>query len=137
MRRRYDFLLEGDIFKALNKVRDAFLTAKDGGEVDQVMNGVLTFDERVKVGRRIQIAQCLFKGMSMDEIKAELGVGYNTISHVKNRLDKYKRCFELIDRRTKKVENEYKKGAYIKVGGSTKVFKETKYTGLKRKDIKR
>lgn len=40
--RRYGFLQKSDVFEALNKVRDALLAAKDGNDVEQIMNGVLS-----------------------------------------------------------------------------------------------
>ena len=128
---------QDDVYEALNKVRDALLAARDGSEVDMVMNGILTFDERMKVGRRIKIAELLLSGLTMEEIKDNLKVGFGTIQHVANRLDKYKKCFELIKERTKKIEREYKKNAYVLSGGSTKVFKTREYTGYKRKNVKR
>lgn len=137
MRRRYGFLEKDDVFAALNKVRDALLAARDGNDVDEVMNGILTFDERMKVGRRILIAQCLIEGLTRDEIRNMFKVGYSTIEHVANRLDKYKNCFSLIQEREKKKEKEYKNKAHIFTGGSTKVFKTKEFTGFKRKDVKR
>ncbi|MEX2007481.1 MAG: Trp family transcriptional regulator [Candidatus Levyibacteriota bacterium] len=137
MKRRYQFLQENDIFEALNKVRDALLAAKSGEDVDDVMNGILTFDERMKVGRRIQIAQCLLNGMTMGEIKDLLKVGGSTIEHVAARLSKYEKCFKLIGERGKKVKREYENKAYVLHGGSTKIFKTRGHTGFKRKSVKR
>lgn len=137
MKRRYQFLEQDDVFEALNKVRDALLAARDGEDVDMVMNGILTFDERVKVGRRIQIAECLIAGLNMTEIKDLLKVGNSTIEHVANRLDKYKKCFELIKEQGKKIDQEYTKKAYVSRGGSTKIFKTRERTNFKRKNVKR
>lgn len=137
MKRRYGFLQQSDVFEALNKVRDALLAAKDGNDVDLIMNGILTFDERLKVGRRIQIAECLLSGLSMEETKSLLKVGNSTIEHVANRLDKYKECFQLIKERSKRVESEYDRKAYVLRGSSKLVFKRKEYTGFKRKNVKR
>lgn len=48
-------------------------------------------------------------GLSMDGIKELLNLGYGTIQHVANRLDKYEECFRLIKNRSKRVEKEFKK----------------------------
>ena len=52
--RRYVFLREKDIFEALNKVRDAFLAAKDGNEVNKIIDGLLTYDEKLKICRKLR-----------------------------------------------------------------------------------
>lgn len=134
---RYYFLGKDYIFEALNKLRAAFLAAKDGNDVEQIIKGVLTNDERLKIGRRIQIAQMLLEGFSYRDIKDELKVGYPTIELVANKLTKYPLCFELINKREDKVENIYKLRAYKKSGGSKMIFKRKTYTGYKRKDVER
>ena len=48
--RRYRFLEKEEIFDALNKLRNAFLAARDGDEVEEIINGLLTFDEKMKIG---------------------------------------------------------------------------------------
>src|SRR3989344_8226155 len=135
--RRYRFLEKEEIFEALNKVRDSFLAAKDGNDVEQLMNGLLTFDERMKIGRRILIAQCLLSGLQTEEIQKLLKVGKSTISQVARNIDEYEKCFSLINERGSKVEKEYKSKKYRALGGSTLVFKKKEYTGIKRKDVKR
>ena len=135
--RRYRFLEKEEVFEALNKVRDSFLAAKDGNDVEELMNGLLTFDERMKIGRRILIAQCLLNGFQIEEIQRLLKVGKSTIAYVSRNLDEYERCFFLISARKNKVEKVYKNKSFHKVGGSTKIFKTKEYTGFKRKDVKR
>lgn len=135
--RRYKHVDKEDIFTSWNKLRDALLAAKDGGEVDSIMRALFTEEERFQLGRRIQIAECLKSGMTIIEICEALKAGNSTIVHISRRIEKYPEGFELISRRHKKVEKEYEKGRYIKEGGSTKVFKKKSYSGLTRKDIKR
>ncbi len=137
MRRRYAFLTEDAVQEALDMVRDGLLAAKSGEDVDTIMGGILTFDERMKVGRRIQVAKCLRAGLTRDEIREQLHVGLATIAHVANRLDKYERCFELIGERRKKVDHEYREKKYVAVGGSTKVFKSRKPTDFIIRKVKR
>ena len=135
--KRYKFLNENDTYDALNQLRDAFLAAKDGNEVEEIINGLLTQDERLKIGRRILIAQYLEGGFKIEEITQTLKVGKNTISHVSRLLDNHPNCYKLIDTRRSIVEKKYQKKKYRKVGGSLKIFKTNEYTGYKRKDVKR
>lgn len=135
--RRYRNLDTRDVFEAFNKVRNAFLAAKDGAEVDEIIDGLLTHDEKLKIGRRILIAEYLISEFKMQDIVNHLKVGMTTIMHVSRRLEKYRECFELIDRRGKIVEKEYEKKAYRSAGVSQLIFKRKEYTGFKRKDVKR
>lgn len=135
--RRYRFLDEKEVYKALNKLRDAFLAAKNGEEVEEIINGILTFDEKLKIGRRILIANQLLSGFKIDEISRILKVGKNTIMHVSRRLEKYNDCFILIEKRSRKVKKEFNNKRYRRVGGSTLLFKKKKYTGFKRKNVER
>jgi Trp operon repressor len=137
MNNRYKFLLDNDEYEITNLVRNALLAAGDGEDVNEIMNAILTTDEKIKIGRRIQIASMIFSGMNGQEIKEILKVGRNTITLVSKHLDKYQKGFELILDRQKKVEKEFGKKAYKKVGGSKLVHKKKEYTGLTRKDIKR
>jgi uncharacterized protein YerC len=135
--RRYNFLSKTSIFEALNKLRAAFLAAKNGDEVDNIIGGVLTNDERLKIGRRIQIAQLLQEGLTYQDIIDELKVGVHTIKLVDDKLFKNPHCFDLINKREEKVEKEYNIKAYVKAGGSKLIFKRKEYTGFKRKNVKR
>lgn len=135
--RRYKFLKKEGVYEALNRLRDAFLAAKDGIEVEEIINGILTSDEKLKIGRRIIVAEYLKLGVSFDEISKILKVGKNTIVSVMKNLDKHPGFFDLINERRKKVEKVYGNKKYRLVGGSTLVFKKREYTGFKRKDIER
>lgn len=135
--RRYKRLNQNDIYEALNRLRDVFLAAKNGHEVDKITDGLLTHDEKLKIGRRILIAEYLLAGLPVEQVVNELKVGMNTVMHISRRLEKYKECFDLVERRRNTVHKEYTKKAYISVGGSQLVFKRKEYTGFKRKDVKR
>ncbi|OGM28056.1 hypothetical protein A2962_05570 [Candidatus Woesebacteria bacterium RIFCSPLOWO2_01_FULL_39_61] len=135
--RRYKFLGEDSVFAALNKLRTSFFAANDGLQVDEIIKGILTYDERMKIGRRIQIAQLLDQGLQYREIMKELKVGLPTIMLVSRKMDQNPRCFELIMAREEKVEKEYKGKAYKKVGESKIVFERKEYTGFRRKNVKR
>ena len=96
MARRYKFLTKDFVYEALNKLRSAFLAAKDGNEVEEIIMGVLTHDERMKLGRRIQTARMLEKGFTYFEIADELKVGFSTIRMVDEKRSKYPVCYELM-----------------------------------------
>ena len=51
--KRYTFLTKDDTYEALMRLRDAFLAAKNGKEVGEIINGLLSEDEKIKIGRRI------------------------------------------------------------------------------------
>lgn len=135
--RRYRFLKQKDVYDALDKLRSSFLAAEDGNEVDDIINAILTQDERVKIGRRIIIAQLLKDGQTFDYIRQLLKVGKNTIAHVEKKLSLNSKGFSLINKRGKKIESSYEQKAYRKSGGSKLVYKRKEYTGFTRKDVKR
>ena len=135
--RRYKFLTRDDIYEALNRLRDAFLAAKNGEEVEEIVNGILTHDEKLKIGRRIIVADYLKDGYKIEEIAKAIKVGKNTIMAVARKLDENSFFLELIRNRKAKVEKEYSKKKYREVGGSTLVFKKKEYTGFQRKDVQR
>uniref|UniRef100_A0A831YTG5 TrpR like protein, YerC/YecD n=1 Tax=candidate division WWE3 bacterium TaxID=2053526 RepID=A0A831YTG5_UNCKA len=135
--RRYRFLQKEEVYEALNRLRDAFLAAKDGTEVERIISGLLTFDEKMKIGRRIQVAEYLNQDYGEEEISNLLRVGKATISAITRKVEEFPDCFELLKMRRKKVENEYQGKGYQRSGGSLRVFKPRVYTGFKRKDVKR
>lgn len=135
--RRYKFLQKEDIYTALNRLRDAFLAAENGTEVEEIINGLLTQDEKLKIGRRILIAEYLKDGIKFEDIVKELKVGKNTIMSVMKSLDEHSNFINLINKRTKKVEKEYSRKKYTLTGGSTLINKRKEYTGFKRKDVRR
>ncbi len=135
--KRYSFLNQEDINEALNQLRNVLLAAKDGEEVNQILNGIFTSDEMVKIGRRIIIAKCIKNNLTLEEITQLLHVGKNTITLVNKSMESYPLCFELIEERGKKVEKVYNKKKHHLTGGSELIFKKKSYSGFKRKDVKR
>lgn len=135
--RRYKFLTKDDVYEAFDRLRDAFLAAKNGEEVEEIIKGLLTTDEKLKIGRRIIIAEYLKDGMGIDEIAKSLKVGKNTIMTVAKKLDENTIFLDLVNKRRKKVESEYNSKRYRLIGGSKLVFKKREYTGFKRKDVER
>lgn len=135
--RRYSFLTKDDVYEAINSLRDAFLAANNGSDVEEIINAILTQDEKVRVGRRIIIADLLKSDLTIEEIVNLLKVGNNTVMAVARSLETHETGFKLLEQRKKRVENEYQQRKYKFVGSSKKVFKEKVYTGFKRKDVKR
>ncbi len=135
--RRYRFLQKTEIFEALNRLRDAFLAAKNGEEVEAIINGLLTYDEKMKLGRRILVARLVKEGLGFDKITQILKVGKNTIVSVIRNLDQHPVCYDLIEKRRQKVEREYKGKKVKTIGASNLIFKKKVYTGFTRKNVKR
>lgn len=134
--RRYHFLSTEDVYEALNQLRSAFLAAKNGEEVNEIINGLFTHDEKMKIGRRIIIAS-LLDYSTVTDIVSISHVGRTTISLVSKLKDDNPKCFQLIGNRKKHAQKVYEDKKYRKVGGSTLIFKRNEYTGFKRKDVKR
>ncbi len=135
--RRYKFLDKNSVYSALNRLRASFIAAKDGNDVEEIIKAILTHDERMKIGRRIQIAEMIKQGMQYRQITEELKVGLTTVMLVARKLDESPDGYELIMDREGNVEKEYKKKVYKEVGGSKVIHKQKIYTGFTRKDVKR
>lgn len=137
MGKRYVRLDTDSFYASFNRLRDAFLAAKNGVEVDKVIDAILTADEKVKIGRRVQVAELIKSGLLYREIANLLKVGLTTIVEVDKRLAENPEGFEIIFQRREKVEKEFKDKAYQKVGGTKVVYKKTRYTGYRRRDVPR
>jgi len=135
--RRYNFLTNSDIYEALNRLRDAFLAAKDGNEVTEIINGLLTEDEKIRIGRRILIAEALKNEGKYKEIVQISNVGYSTIAWVAKQIISFPKCFQLVSIRGQKVEKEYKSKKIREVSLSPLPNRRKEYSGIKRSDIKR
>lgn len=135
--RRYRFLTKDDTYDAFNRLRNAFLAAKNGEEVEEIIKGLLTHDEKLKIGRRILIAEYIREGLGIEDIAKTLKVGKNTIMSVARKLDENSTFLDLIHKRKKKVEDEYNSKKYRLIGGPKLIFKKKEYTGFKRKDVGR
>ncbi len=134
---RYKFLTEKEEYEIANHVRNAFLAAQNGKDVQEIISALLTTDEEIKIGRRIQIAYMMISGFTGEEIMNTLHVGRNSVTLISKHLSRYPKGFELINERQKKVEKTYKDKSYKSRGGSRLVFKKKEYAGFTRKDVKR
>lgn len=135
--KRYHFLTDKDVYDALNRLTDVFLAAKDGNEVREIINGLLTEDEKIKIGRRVIVAELVKSDMKVRDVVQIGRIGGSTVSFVRRMEQAHPKCYELINARHTKMEKEYAAKKYSKSGGSKLVFKKKEYTGIKRSDIKR
>jgi uncharacterized protein YerC len=135
--RRYGFLEKESVYDALNKLRAAFLAARNGTEVNEIIMGILTHDERMKIGRRIQISQMLEAGLSYLEIRDNLKVGLATIGQVDKLSDSHPECYKLIGKREQKVEEVFKRRGFEMSGNPKAVFKTRIRTKFTRKEVPR
>lgn len=135
--RRYQFLTTDAAYQALNNVRNAFLAAHNGQEVEEIIKAILTPDEQLKIGRRIEIASYLKQGSTFAEIVQKLNVGRSTAIQVEKMMDQHPQGFLLIASREQHVESEFHQKALQSTGSSKLWHKPKVYTGFKRKDVKR
>lgn len=135
--RRYSFLTKADNYEALNRLRDAFLAAKDGNEVNQIINGLLTEDEKIRIGRRIIISQALNANNTYQEIISVSNVGRTTVNWVARQMVLFPICFKLLLKRYYIVQKKYEHKRMREVTLSPLPDRRREYSGIKRSDIKR
>lgn len=125
------------LYETTNRVRDAFLAAKNGREVNEVIDGLLTRDEQLRIGRRVLVAEYLIAGITIEEIEKTLKVGKATVINVGKSLEKHPECFKLLKLRGRRVEKEYGSKRYRLTGSSKLIFKRKEYAGFTKKDVER
>lgn len=128
MRRRYKNIPQDSLSKALGKLRAAFLTPKNTKQVETIIYGILTHDERMKIGRRIQIAEMLLEGETYYNIAQKLNVGQTTIINVARQVGKSPECYKLIVSKEVEIKRKIKKKRNSKKGSSTLIFKKRAYS---------
>lgn len=126
------------LLEIYEKVGAAFLAAKDGKEVKAVIDAILTPDEKVKVGRRVLVAQLINNGnVTYEDLLKNLKVGKNTVSMVIHQMLVNPEGFEAIFRRVKKVDEEYKDKSFTSSILSRHIVGRKTRTNFKRTDVKR
>lgn len=133
---RYDFLPRHAVEDALEKLRAALLAAKDGHDVDEIIQGLLTPDEYIKLGRRIEVARLLKSGMTYREISDDMSVGLSTVKLVARKLYERPRCYKLIHSTEQKIDNEHSKERYRKTGSLMMIRKRKIRTSRSPKDVR-
>ena len=100
---RYNQLTDFEKKKYLGEFYDMVSLLGSREEVKKFFKDLLTLSEVVMISRRIQIAKMLLEGKNFEEIRKDMKVGSNTISHVEKWLNNgfggYK---EIIKRHSKK-----------------------------------
>jgi uncharacterized protein YerC len=96
--KRYHFLSEKEIIEALDHLKDAFLSAKNAREIGHIIDGLLTHDEKMKIGRRIIVAKLLDSFTSRELVETSR-FGRTTLSLVSKLRDANPEAFNLILKR--------------------------------------
>lgn len=107
----------------MSKLKASFLTANDTDDVNSIIKGILTPDEQIKVGRRIQIAELYFEGKTYFDISKRLSVGQTTVLNVVKQITKNENCYRAILNKDLEIKYKIKKAKNKKVGSSKLVFK--------------
>ncbi|PJA86645.1 MAG: hypothetical protein CO141_03620 [Candidatus Moranbacteria bacterium CG_4_9_14_3_um_filter_42_9] len=84
---KYHQLTESEKKKYLGEFYSMVSLLQDRDEVKNFFKDLLTLSEVVMISRRIQIAKMLLEGMTHDEIRRKLKVGFTTISLVEKWLN--------------------------------------------------
>jgi TrpR-related protein YerC/YecD len=104
---KYNQLTDFQKKKYLGEFYDMISLLGSREEVKKFFKDLLTLSEIVMISRRIQIAKMLLEGKSFEDIRTEMKVGSNTISHVERWLNNgfggYK---EIIKRHEKNKTNK-------------------------------
>lgn len=109
---------------ALFKFIFLLLTADTVNDALTLAKVIFTEKERLAVGRRIEIANLLNKGLSNREIKSELKTSEKTITYVADRLLDYSDIFDLISNKEADLYKRYKNKKWGYKSGSmgVKIF---------------
>jgi len=91
----------------------------------------------LKIGRRILVADAILNNLTIEEISQNLSVGKATVLSVYRSLEIDGSWYQLISKRSDKVEKEYQEKKFVLRGGSLQIKKRKEYSGFKRKEVKR
>lgn len=110
---KYYELSESDKKKFLGEFYSMVASLKTREEVKNFLKDLLTLSETVMLSRRIQVAKMLLEGVTHEEIKKELKVGFTTISNVERWLNNgfggYKKVLEEYRDNIDKSKNKKRK----------------------------
>jgi TrpR-related protein YerC/YecD len=125
---RYNQLSDFQKKKYLGELYNMISLLGSREEVKKFFKDLLTLSEVVMISRRIQIAKMLLEGKSFEDIRTEMKVGSNTISHVERWLNNGFGGYKEIIKRHEK--NKTKKNEEIEKRMSTAPFS---WKAIKRK----
>jgi TrpR-related protein YerC/YecD len=111
---KYHELSEFQKKKFLGEFYTIVSLLKNRNEVKNFFKDLLTLSEAVMISRRIQIAKMLLEGLSHEEIRVELKVGFSTIASVEkwlhNGFEGYKKAIRDYNKKYKDRKN-FSKGS--------------------------
>lgn len=122
---------------ALYYASSSMLAAKNIEEAFEILHSLFGTEERLQLGRRLQIAQLVFEGASVREIEKVLKTSRDTVLNVRKELEKDTKGYEICLLKHEDLQETYKEKKYVKVGGSLQVFKKTKKTDFKYSQLSR
>ncbi|MDP4001405.1 MAG: Trp family transcriptional regulator [bacterium] len=105
-----------ELFIKLARAVTLLSTPVEGAEF---LKDLLSESEVVMLARRLQIAELLIDGLTYEEIRERLGVGWNTIAKVQTWLGLYGQGYRKVINRISKKKTELDK--------SNELFKELRY----------
>ncbi len=86
----------------LREVETLFYSCRSGEELQRLLRGLLSPDERVMLGRRLRIVKLLLEGKTHAVIASELGVGFDTIDRVRRWLERERAAYHLLVERARR-----------------------------------
>jgi len=124
--RRYSYLNQKSFKNASQRFIKVLVNNYNAQKVKDIIEALLTEDERIKIGRRIESAQMLNNQSTFREIAKKLKVGFPTISMVERRKREYKKCFELLTKKHAEMKNSHEKKPDLKIAVSKVLFERLK-----------
>lgn len=86
----------------LNDLEGLFESCRSVEDLRRLLRTLLTIDERVMLGRRLQISRLLLAGKTHVEIAVELRVGADTIDRVRRWLETHRATYHLLMERIRR-----------------------------------
>lgn len=86
----------------------ALATLHSPTEMAQFIKDLLSEQETTMLARRLQIAKLLYRGLTYEEIKKTLNVGFGTVARVQTWMQIYGEGYRTVLERTKKKDDQNK-----------------------------
>lgn len=93
---------ESEREELLREVETLFSSCRSGEELQRLLRGLLSPDERVMFGRRLRIVKLLLEGKPHAVIASKLGVGFDTIDRVRRWLERERAAYHLLVERARR-----------------------------------
>jgi TrpR-related protein YerC/YecD len=92
-------------YRVIGELYEVIAELKSKDEVVRFLFGLFTPSEVLMIGRRIQIAKMLIKGLTYFEIGKELGVSHQTVRKVEHWLKSDENRMKFISSKISKIKN--------------------------------